>query len=136
MKKHKYIIMNLLGGALLSVLLDGGGINIIDTPLRMLAILACLYVLLKTALLVGISRGIDKGIGQAANSNWRWPEPGQEPKEKIAKSIAASCIKGGIWGRKHEFNPGTRKAKWDTGCLNDTAADAYPIPAFLRKHKD
>lgn len=116
----------------LAILLNGGGIDIINTPWRFLLIVACLAALSAVSYRQGIDTGIEKGITQAVASRWLWPNTWMSLDEQIRRN----AIRGGKWGRKNEFKPGSRKSRMDTGCLDETAADAYPIPAFLRKQKD
>lgn len=134
MKKHTFThtLMVFALCAPLAILLNGGGIDIINTPWRFLLIVACLAALSAVSYRQGIETGIEKGVAQSVRHFWRWPNLWAKPD----KPTTLNVIKGGKWGRKNEFKPGTRKSRMDTGCLDETAADAYPIPAFLRKWKD
>ena len=127
MKKHVYTITNLAGSVTLALVLNIGGIDVINKPWVFLAILACLCLLTWSSYSEGIERGITKVIASPRkfilyHAAWR-------------SKTAINEIEGGNWGRRHEMNPGTRKSRFDTGCLDETAADAYEIPAFLRKRK-
>lgn len=128
MKKHVYIIANIAGSIILALVLDIGGIDAINKPWIFLAILACLYLLIWSSHREGIERGVAKAVASPQKfilyrAAWR-------------AEAAINAIEGGNWGRRHEMNPGARKSRFDTGCLDETAADAYEIPAFLRKGKD
>lgn len=128
MKKHIYTIANLGGSIALALLLDIGGIDIINKTLVFLAILACLCLLSWSSFSEGIERGIAKAVAS--------PQKFLLYRAAWRNKAAINAIEGGNWGRRHEMNPGTRESRFDTGCLNETAADAYEIPAFLRKGKD